>query len=219
MRKSPRPTRQKSKPNPPSSGGYILLIIAGVVIGGILYLITRPQSPVPTTEATQTPTKSPTETPTSIPTVTPTATLTKSLDPKIFESEPNTFPEPTVTDSSCLKPSMADYIDGIYDLAWTTKGSRYEGILVMSQDRGRAAIRFFNSSTNSEDTVIQNVRLVNCTFGLTMLGSNPRRRGEKSLHPSYRADNFVLRRETNGNLIIFTTDAPDRYSSLSIQKR
>jgi hypothetical protein len=67
----------------------------------------------------------------------------------------------------------------------------------MSEDRGKLGIKYFNPKINAEDEVIQDMLLVNCTQGLLIRGYNPRSLYAKGRNPSYSADNFMIRRETN----------------------
>jgi len=192
-RKTSRSSRSGS-PKPPISGGFVFIIIASIAIvgAGIASMVPRPPDPTPT----------PTPTPTPIPTPTPTPTESRDglITPKTLdEDKPNGFIEPVISDPSCVKPSRADYIlNGDYSIAWTVGGRSYEGILRMSQDRGKLGIKYFNQNIKKEDVVIQDMRLMNCTRGLLILGYNPRRLYTNSRHPTYYADNFVIRGETYG---------------------
>lgn len=152
----------------------------------------------------------------SPPTVSPTS------DPPSIEPIPSRTPPQTKADAlrqmNCSKPSKTDYISGTYQVGWTAKGDRYEGILQMNGDVGEMRLKFFNSVVNSEDSVAQDMVLASCPQGLILLGVNPRVPNTSKQHPTYVADNIIIRRETNGVITLVMIDDRGVVAPLEIQE-
>ncbi len=119
---------------------------------------------------------------------------------------------------NCREPSETDYIHGTYQVGWAAKGDRYEGILQMNGDVGEMRLKFFNPVTNLEDLVDQSMALASCPQGLILLGVNPRVPNTEEQHPSYVADNILIRRETNGDITLVVIDDQGVISPLEIQE-
>lgn len=120
--------------------------------------------------------------------------------------------------TNCREPTEADYIYGDYQVGWTARGDRYEGILQMNGDTGQMRVRFFNEGINSEDWVDQTMILANCPQGLILLGFNPRIPDTNDQHSSYSADNILMRRETNGAVTLIVVDDQGVTAPLEIQQ-
>jgi hypothetical protein len=119
---------------------------------------------------------------------------------------------------NCREPSEGDYIKGSYQVGWTARGDRYEGVLKMNGDVGQMRIKFFNAASNSEDLVDQTMVLANCPKGLILLGLNPRTPDTDKQHSTYSADNILIRRETNGSTTLVVVDDQGVISPLEIQR-
>ena len=119
---------------------------------------------------------------------------------------------------NCRQSSETDYIYGIYQVGWTAKGDRYEGILKMNGNVGQMRLKFFNSAINSEDLVDQTMVLATCPQGLILVGFNPTDPNTKNKHSFYVADNIFIRRETNGAITLVLIDDQGVTSPLEIQK-
>jgi hypothetical protein len=124
----------------------------------------------------------------------------------------------TLEQMNCREPSETDYIYGSYQVGWTARGDRYEGVLQMNGDVGQMRIKFFNSETNSEDLVDQSMMLATCPQGLILLGFNPRVPNTTNQHPSYISDNIIIRRETNGTTTLVIVDDQGVISPMEIQE-
>jgi len=168
------------------------------------------------------------------PTVSPTQESTKEkTTPSITEEQPQVndspSPEPapprqaqTKVDAlrqmNCREPSKTDYIYGSYQVGWTAKGDRYEGILKVNGDVGQMRLKFFNAAIDSEDLVDQTMVLATCPQGLILLGLNPRVPNTNNQHPFYVSDNILIRRETNGTITLVVVDDQGVISPLEIQE-
>ena len=119
---------------------------------------------------------------------------------------------------NCRQSSETDYIYGTYQVGWTAKGDRYEGILKMNGNVGQMRLKFFNSAINSEDLVDQTMVLATCPQGLILVGFNPTDPNTNNKHSFYVADNIFIRRETNGAITLVLIDDQGVTSPLEIQK-
>ena len=166
------------------------------------------------------PTISPTEENTAPPTTEGQRQASDSSSPE--PASPSPSQAPTKADAlrqlNCREPSETDYIYGSYQVGWTAKGDRYEGILKVNGDVGQMRLKFFNPVINSEDLVDQTMVLATCPQGLILLGLNPRVPNTNNQHPIYVADNILIRRETNGTITLVVVDDQGVISPLEIQE-
>ena len=106
----------------------------------------------------------------------------------------------------CSLANEAEYIYGSYSINWSYAGLRHEGSLVMYGGIGVMRINFYNDRLQGTDSVEETMVLANCTQGLILLGFNPVVPGTNSSHPSYFADNIIVRRNVDGSIDLVNCD-------------
>jgi len=119
---------------------------------------------------------------------------------------------------NCREASQTDYIYGTYQIGWTAAGNRYEGILKMKGESGAMRIQYFNTATNAKDMVDQMMVLASCPQGLLFVGLNPVTSNTNNPHPTYSADNILVRRETNGTTTLLLIDDQGVVSPVEIKQ-
>jgi hypothetical protein len=187
-----------------------LLWLAWTVNGcaAIDKIVSGPPSPSPTT--TTAPSPSPTTTTAPSPSPTTTTAPSSSPIPNVSESSGESNIEKQldqlVTTKKCLPPNPAEYISGDFKLSWTVLASPYTGFLSMKGRIGKMRIQYFDEDANQSDTVDQIMVLASCTGGLILFGYNPTSASTNQRHPSYSADNLILKREVNGDMRIINED-------------
>ncbi|MEA5497956.1 hypothetical protein [Limnoraphis robusta] len=117
----------------------------------------------------------------------------------------------------CIPSSSNEYIYGTYKVQWTFQGLSYESVLQMEGSSGQMLTRYFNPNTNSPDLVLQTMKLYTCSFGLVIAGYNPRNPNTQNSHPSYIADNLLIRRQPDGSLLIFNCDDQENCSPATVE--
>lgn len=120
--------------------------------------------------------------------------------------------------NDCIDSSSREYIYGTYQIEWTYQGLSYKSILRMQGGSGQMLTQYFNPNTNSPDTVLQTMKLYTCSFGLVIAGYNPRYPNSQNAHPTYTADNLLIKREPDGSLNIFNCDDTKNCSPARIRE-
>lgn len=123
---------------------------------------------------------------------------------------PFSSPRPThniiAQQRSCTRPNRSEYIYGTYKVGWTVQGNYYESVLEMRGDSGLMLTSYFNPNINRPELVLQTMRIQSCSFGLVIAGYSPRDPETKLPKRTYSADNLVMRRQPNGEIIIVNCD-------------
>ncbi len=118
----------------------------------------------------------------------------------------------------CFAPHHSEYMSGQYNIEWTYQGVFYQSTLNMNGNSGIMLTNFYNSNTNKPDRVTQDVKIHSCSFGLVLAGYNPRHPNTQRPHPNYYADNLVLRKQPNGDLVSFNCDDGENCLPISVEK-
>ncbi len=157
------------------------------------------------------PTPSPSPTPSpkpSVPEPTPTAETHKSPDDY----------SGVVINRSCSLASEAEYFYGNYSIAWTYKGLQHEGVLKMDGGIGIMVIAFYDERIQDIGYVKQVMVLANCTQGMLLLGFEPVSPHTNEQHPSYSADNILIRRNVDGSIDAANCDDQSQCARIEISR-
>ncbi len=119
---------------------------------------------------------------------------------------------------NCREANQTDYVNGTYQIGWTASGGRYEGILQMKGETGAMRVQYFNTATNAKDMVDETIVLASCPQGLLFVGLNPVTSNTNNPHPTYSADNILVRRETNGATTLVLIDDQGVVSPIEIKQ-
>ena len=118
--------------------------------------------------------------------------------------------------TSCSEAQPQEYLDGNYTIQWTFRGSLYQGLLRVNGNQGELLVTFFNNAENKTQTILQDMKLYNCTFALVLFGINPRSlESEKQIY-SYKSDNFFFQQGVNGELYFGNCDDQGLCSPIQI---
>ena len=120
--------------------------------------------------------------------------------------------------TSCSEAQPQESLYGNYTIQWTFRGSLYKGLLRVNGNQGELIVTFFNNAENKTQTILQDMKLYNCTFALVLFGTNPRSlESEKRIY-SYRSDNFFFQQGVNGELYFGNCDDQGLCSPIQISE-
>ena len=112
-------------------------------------------------------------------------------------------------------------IDGDWKLQFSIDGYIFVGRLQMKGDSGIMRVIFPNRSGNGQKvgTVDQTMQLYNSSQGLVLLGFNPvdPDTGKSVTSSDYPADNFLIRTELDGSMIIINCDDAGNRSPVKVE--
>lgn len=150
--------------------------------------------------------------------------LAKSNQSESTQSKSQTPARPPATKAevlsqlNCRKASESDYIYGNYRVGWMARGDRYEGLLAMKGAQGVMRVQYYNPSTKAADVVDQTMIVASCPRGLLIAGVDPVVPQTDKKHPTYVADNILLRRNPSGQVIVELVDDQGVASPAEIEK-
>jgi len=157
-------------------------------------------------------TPSPVVTPTTqLPTPSPVVTPTTPL-PTTSAASPSGSPQ-------CIQPSAQDYMYGNYSVGWSLHGDYYTSVLQMRGSSGKMLTEYFNPAIKAPDAVLQTMTLKACSFGLVIIGSNPLIPTTRKPHPNYAADGLVIRRQPNGQVLVFVCDTAKNCTPAQVKRQ
>jgi hypothetical protein len=93
------------------------------------------------------------------------------------------------------------------NITFSNSSSVHYGRLVLgSNGRGLMRVSFYDARSGRQEAIDQVMVLQNSRVGLVLVGYNPVIAGTNRRHPTYAADNFIIRKQPNGDYLFFLLD-------------
>jgi hypothetical protein len=104
--------------------------------------------------------------------------------------------------TAAAQPSLS----GAFQLEYTPGTFVHQALLIMTGSSGKMRVRYFNPATERAEIVEMQMQFRRTLKGDIIEGYNPIEVKTGNEHPSYAADNFIIRRYPDGELRIFNVD-------------
>lgn len=124
----------------------------------------------------------------------------------------------SVCESYGFTDSRVD-MDGIWKLTFTSGITKHETFMVIKKQVGLSLTRYFDSRLKRTRRISQIHTLCQSKVGLVILGFEPTDidTNQKGTNLTYSADNFVISRQTNGDILAFNKDDAGNLVEIDIE--
>jgi hypothetical protein len=96
-----------------------------------------------------------------------------------------------IANHDLTRPSV--YLDELWGIQWSVSGFVHRSILRIKGYSGNSITTYYNPDTKSKECVIQQLEVYDSSEGMIIFGYTPLDCTTKQRHPTYSADNFLIR--------------------------